>query len=248
MRLDKWLFGGDLDIISRTEKAEGYFMARREQNTKFLVFWRIMCLVYFTVTEVIYWTGRQEDSIPVLLFMTNQGHYFFGLFNLLTLVAYIRHELIGEPLPADSGSPWLLWKWVSVLFNLLISLQFWTVVLFWTMWFVYSWDEVDTKKLPIYGVVSKHGIYFALLLVDAGLNKIHVEYNQWAVVALYNVGYNLTLIVARFGFNQIVYPFMTYDSLVSWGFFLVSLALVTVSHLLFYVVAKQRTFESSSSS
>ena len=107
MGLDEWLFSGDTDIISRAGKASRYFVAWKQQNTKFLVFWRISCLIYFTVTEVNYWFVRREEWTPPLLFMTNQGHYFYRLFNLLTLAAYTCHALIGEPIPADSGSPWL---------------------------------------------------------------------------------------------------------------------------------------------
>ena len=126
------------------------------------------------------------------------------------------------------------------------------------MWVLYDIDEVEMAMdidevevkmamLPMYEVVSKHGIHLTLLAVDASLNKIHVEYNQWSVTAMYTIGYNLTLIVAWLGFNQMVYPFATYDSLFSWSIVLGLLVLTTSSHLLFYVVAKQRNFQTGES-
>ena len=209
MGFDDWLFRGDPEIITRAEKASGYFLARREQHTKFLVFWRISCLIYFAVTEVYYWFIRLEEWGPPIFYITNQGHYLYGLFNLLALSGYIRHRGIGEPLPTDSGSPWFMWKWVSALFNMLITLQIWIVILFWIIWIF--WEEGEKEKEDMYNVVTKHAMHLALLLVDAGLNKLIIEYNHWALIALYTLASNLLLILARFGFSYTPYPFASYD-------------------------------------
>ena len=85
-----------------------------------------------------------------------------------------------------------------------------------------------------------------MLLVDAGLNKIQVEYNHWFVVLIFGICYNLILITATFGYQLIVYPFAIFDSLISWALTCGLVPLGVLSHLLVYVIAKQRTFSSKS--
>ena len=171
MGFDDWLFGGDPEIMSRTEKASGYFLARQDKYSKFMVFWRISCLIFVLVTEVHYWFIRLPDwGIPVL-FVTNQSHYLYGIFNLLTLSAYIRYQGMNEPLPADSNSPWLLWKWVSILFNLLMTFQLYITIGFWIGYFFFYTEEERWEE-NMFNLVAKHGAHYALLLIDAGFNKI----------------------------------------------------------------------------
>lgn len=142
MAFDDWLFSGDSHIILRAEKATGHFQARHSKNTKFLAFWRITCLIYFLVLETYYWVPRAgEGGTSPFLYMTNWGHYFYALFNLLTVSGYISHVAVGLPVPEDSASPWLLWKHCSWLFNLLITLQFWIVLLWWVLWTFLSTEE-----------------------------------------------------------------------------------------------------------
>ena len=239
MGLDEFLFDGDPDVISRTEKAKGHFAARNSKNTDYLAAWRISCFILFVVTEISYWRTRLERYQPKFMYLTHHGHYLYGIFQLTTVVAYIVHRGCGVPVAADSKSPWLLWKWVSALFNILVTLQFWISLLF--PGILVLWDRFDSERL--FNLLVNHGIYFATLMVDYSLKKIYIEYNHWAVVLAYSFCYLILLQIGFWGFGIVMY-LLAFDSWGAWLAAVILMTVITSSHLLVYVVSKCRTFNS----
>ena len=192
------------------------------------------------MTEAVYWLTTQPGWRPIFLLikLTNQGHYLYGLYYLLTVVAIFRHEVAGVEVAKDSASPWLFWKWCSVLFNMVLTLQFWIFILGSLIWFFVDGTQVNS----LFNYVTRHGVYWATLLVDAGLNNIHIEYNHWACLAIYGVFYVTVAVIVVFTLDFVPYPFMTFDTPQSWIVTLGLVVVATTSHLLFYVIAKCRTF------
>ena len=125
-----------------------------------------------------------------LRYVTNWGFYLWGAFLFTSAYAHLKYQLLKSdttPLPADSSSPWLSWKVVSVLFSMALGIEIAITLNYWLVLHKPG-SHVSYRNFVV------HALPLIALTIDWHLNRILVEYRQIVYHMLPTIGYTTFLI------------------------------------------------------
>ena len=146
-----------------------------------------------------------------------------------------------KPLPENVYSPWQLWKWYILIYEIALLCELIVAPYFWAL----LWQDLikqDIMKQPLFKAtqICVHSIPFSILVLEfIFINWVPVTMRHYSVAFLVTVSYMLTNMITCFVQGSPVYPGMTWDSV---GGCILPLGVAVLSMVIFYALSKLSQF------
>ncbi len=127
-------------------------------------------------------------------------------------------------MPEDSSSPWLSWKVVSSLFELVLMGEVVITLVFWGV--LYQGETIT------YYTLKTHSFPLVLLLTDWHMNKILVELRHIVPAAYAVNGYALFLVTYTLSTQDAIYDKVNLETTGSWIMLGAIIVLGLTTHLI----------------
>jgi len=178
----------------------------------------------------------------VYFFIRNGVKYLdtFTVWSASMVVIFLGLHLINFCFDSRRDSP--LWKVITLVYNVAFAWEFTVILLFWTMIFPFIVSEFDNFEV-IFSNVVLHILFFGIMVFEVLVNKI--EFRKWNYFIL--VGLSIIYLGVNFFSYKIkgepIYPMLSYDNLMSIGYVVGALVLITVGFYIGHLITAKYKIE-----